>query len=53
LPTLPFYYVVKAGETLTILSERFGVSVDAIAAANGIVDKDLIITGHTLLIPAP
>lgn len=47
-----FTYVVKAGETLSILALRFGVSVDSIAAANGIVDRNLIITGHHLIIPA-
>jgi LysM repeat protein len=49
----PFYYTVQAGETLTILSLRFGVTVDALVKANNIADRNLIITGHRLLIPVP
>ena len=47
-----FAYMVRSGETLTILADRFGVTVNAIVALNGIKDKNMIITGTTLLIPA-
>jgi len=47
-----FIYVVKVGETLSDLASRFGVTVEAIVAANHLPDKNLIITGQHLIIPA-
>ena len=49
----PFYYTVQTDETLTILAQRFGVTVDALVQANHIVDRNLILTGQRILIPAP
>jgi len=46
------YYTVQRGDYLELIAERFGVSVEAIAAANDIKDKNLIITGSSLVIPA-
>lgn len=43
-------YVVQAGDTLFRISVRFGVSMDAIRAANGFTG-DRIYAGQTLIIP--
>lgn len=45
-------YVVQPGDTLSKLSREWGVSVDAIAAANGIDDPNRIQVGQVLVIPA-
>ncbi len=44
-------YVVRAGDTLWKLSQRYGTTVAALARANGIKNPDLIITGQKLTIP--
>ena len=46
-------YVVKKGDTLSEIALRFGVSVQALAAANGITDPKLIRPGQVLVIPQP
>jgi len=47
----PGAYTVAAGDTLGVIAARFGVSVDAIAAANDITDPNRIRVGQVLLIP--
>jgi|GEM_PF-519081 len=44
-------YEVQPGDTLFAIAQQFGVTVDAIVAANGIADPDLITVGAVLLIP--
>jgi LysM repeat protein len=44
-------HVVAAGETLRIIAARYGVTVDAITAANNIVNPDRIFSGQRLTIP--
>jgi len=44
-------HVVQAGDTLYSIARRYGVTVDAIAAANGIVNPSLIYVGQRLVIP--
>lgn len=44
-------YVVASGDTLSVIAERFGVSVDAISEANGITDPNSIRPGQELIIP--
>jgi LysM repeat protein len=44
-------YVVAAGDSLSDIAARFGVSPEALAAANGIEDPDLISVGQVLVIP--
>jgi LysM repeat protein len=44
-------YIVQPGDTLYRLSRRFGRSVTALAAANGIVNINLIYVGQQLVIP--
>lgn len=46
-------HTVKRGETLDGIGRRYGVSVPAIAAANGVRDPQLIRTGRALAIPGP
>jgi LysM repeat protein len=44
-------YTVVEGDTLALIAERFGTSVEALQAANGIEDPDEIIIGQVLVIP--
>ncbi len=44
-------HVVKTGETLYCIGRAYGVSPDAIAAQNGIVNTNLIYSGVQLQIP--
>ncbi|MEK7786491.1 MAG: LysM peptidoglycan-binding domain-containing protein, partial [Chloroflexota bacterium] len=49
-PTNPATYVVQSGDTLYRISLRFGTTVDALKAANGLT-SDAIYAGQTLVIP--
>lgn len=44
-------YTVEAGDTLSELAERFGVSVDALADANELDDPDHLVAGTRLDVP--
>ena len=44
-------HVVQAGETLSLIAARYGVSVGEIAAANNIADVSVINVGQILVIP--
>ena len=44
-------YRVAEGDTLSVIAERFGVTVDAIAAANAIVDPTQLEVDRILVIP--
>ena len=44
-------YVVQRGDSLSRIAARYGVSVSALAAANGIRNANLVYTGQRLLIP--
>lgn len=51
-PTQPAgSYVIEPGDTLSVIAERFGVSVDALSQANGITDPNSIRPGQQLVIP--
>lgn len=45
-------HIIKRGETLCDISRAYGVSVDAIANANGIRDVNVIYADSALVIPA-
>jgi spore germination protein YaaH len=45
------YYVVRWGDTLASIARRFGVSMWAIARANGITNLNCIYAGQMLRIP--
>ena len=44
-------YTIQAGDTLSKIAYEFGVSVDALAQANGISDPGTIYVGQKLIIP--
>ena len=44
-------YTVTPGDTLSEIAERFGLTVEELAEANGIVDPDHILSGQVLLVP--
>ena len=44
-------YTVKAGDTLTAIAIKFGVTIPAIASANNITDPNKISVGQVLAIP--
>lgn len=44
-------YVVEPGDTLSVIAERFGVTVEALSQANDISDVNTIRPGQELTIP--
>lgn len=44
-------YIVQLGDTLANIAWRLGINVDALAAANGIINPELIEVGDALVIP--
>lgn len=50
-PSADVTYVVQAGDTLALIAQRYSVTVEEIAAANGIVDVNTLEVGTTLIIP--
>jgi D-alanyl-D-alanine carboxypeptidase len=46
-------YTVQAGDTLYSIAETFGVTIEALTAANGIDDPESLQIGHVLVIPNP
>jgi LysM repeat protein len=49
----PTYYVVLPGDTLFVVATGFGSTVEAVMAANGLSNSDIIHAGQVLLIPGP
>jgi soluble lytic murein transglycosylase-like protein len=45
-------YVVKPGDTLSAIASRYGTTVSAIARANHITNRNLVVIGKKLTIPA-
>ncbi|HEU5223103.1 MAG TPA: LysM peptidoglycan-binding domain-containing protein [Candidatus Lumbricidophila sp.] len=50
-PTPAKVYVIQRGDTLSSISALTGISVQRLAAANGIADVNLIFTGSSLALP--
>lgn len=50
-PVPPRTYTVVEGDTLAEIAQRFGTTVSALQAANGIEDPDEIVVGQVLTIP--
>jgi LysM repeat protein len=50
-PPPPVTYVVQAGDTLALIAQQLGTTVEAIQAANGIADANTITVGQVLVIP--
>ena len=44
-------YIVQPGDTLYLIAQRFGTSVEAIASENNITDPSVIVPGSELIIP--
>ena len=44
-------YKVAAGDTLSEIAERHGMTVEELAHANGIVNPDLVLSGQVLVVP--
>ncbi len=44
-------HIVKFGETLTSIAKKYGTTVEALVASNGIKNKNLIFPGQVLQIP--
>ncbi len=49
----PVLYTVQPGDTLLAIAAQFGVSVQSIQEANGIIDPRRLQLGRVLIIPAP
>lgn len=48
----PTTHIVQAGETLSRIAERYGVTLAELMDLNGIDDPDAIVVGQELLLPA-
>lgn len=46
-------YVVQSGDTLRIIADRFGITIDALSTANNITNPNAIFVGQTLIVPNP
>jgi len=44
-------YVVQAGDSLSAIADRFGVTIAAIVAANDLANPDFVFSGQRLVIP--
>lgn len=56
LPTIrthPEEYAVQPGDTLGLIANRYGVSVDQIVNANDLLNPNILSVGQILTIPAP
>ena len=47
----PTVHIVEPGEALSLIAERYGVSIQAILQVNHLDDPDNIVAGQQLLIP--
>ncbi|MGA7669520.1 MAG: LysM peptidoglycan-binding domain-containing protein [Nitrolancea sp.] len=50
-PAAQTTYTVQAHDTLYSIAKRYGVTIEAIMAANGLTDRTYITTGQVLIIP--
>lgn len=51
-PASPTTHVVAAGETLSAIAQKYGISLQALVEANNLADPSLIAVGQRLTIPA-
>jgi murein DD-endopeptidase MepM/ murein hydrolase activator NlpD len=47
----PTIYIVQAGDTLYAIAQRYGVDINDLAEANGLINPDQIYVGQSLTIP--
>ncbi len=50
-PPEPFAYVVRKGDSVYFIAQRFGTTMQAIIFANNLTNPDLIYPGQILYIP--
>jgi LysM repeat protein/RNA polymerase subunit RPABC4/transcription elongation factor Spt4 len=52
-PTAPkqVTYVIKEGDSLSVIAEQFGISIEALMIANNLTDRDIIHPDDVLVIP--
>jgi LasA protease len=53
LRTETMEHVVQAGDSLGLIANRYGVTIESIASANGLTNLDLLSAGQVLVIPPP
>lgn len=53
LRTEPEQYVVQIGDTLGIIAQRYGISLEEIIGANELINPNLLDVGQMLTIPVP
>ncbi len=47
----PHTYIVQSGDTMNAIASELGVSIEALMAANDLVDPDTLAAGQILLVP--
>ncbi len=52
-PSGPLMYTVQAGDTLLAIARVYGISVEELMTANGLVDPNVLQVGQALIIPFP
>ncbi|MBI3960075.1 MAG: LysM peptidoglycan-binding domain-containing protein [Chloroflexi bacterium] len=50
-PDAPAIHVVQAGEVLSVIAEKYGITLDELVAANRITNPNLVSPGTELVIP--
>ncbi len=50
-PDAPAIHIVQAGEVLSVIAEKYGVSIDELVAVNRIANPNLVSPGTELIIP--
>jgi LysM repeat protein len=48
-----FIHTVVAGESLSLIAQRYGVSIESIVEANGLKSANQVFIGQKLIIPSP
>ena len=46
-----FVYIIKRGDCLSVIAQRYGTTVTTLCELNNIKNPDLIYAGHKLLVP--
>jgi LysM repeat protein len=46
-------HTVRQGQMLSTIAQQHGITLDALAAANGITDPDFVLAGRLLTVPLP
>ncbi|MCC6905192.1 MAG: LysM peptidoglycan-binding domain-containing protein, partial [Anaerolineae bacterium] len=50
-PAVDAMHIVQVGESLSLIAQSYGVTVDALAAANGIANQNVLFPGQALIVP--